>query len=171
MVFSYEDVLNDEGVFGSADDSDDDLHIAFAYLLFIQVYTMLVYCVFGCVGSGKGKESERHRAPFDEKIGKRLSNRLFRRIYRMKRKSFNKLHKILEPRLNEIFFPRGGGTRRKNRSRYHIDTKTRLSIALRFFAGADPYDVMLVHDVGLSTVYYSVWGARTYDSGTHETSL
>ena len=48
--------------------------------------------------------------------------------------------------------------RKANRSRYLIDTKTRLSIAIRFFAGADPCDVMQVHDVSLTSVYYTVWG-------------
>ena len=32
----------------------------------------------------------------------------------------------------------------------------RLSIAL--FAGADPLDIMQIHDVGLISVFYSVWG-------------
>ena len=31
-------------------------------------------------------------------------------------------------------------------------------MALRYFTGADPYDIMLIHDVGLATVYQSVWG-------------
>ena len=160
MSFSYEDVLNDEGLFEPSSDSYDNLHLSYAYLLFVQTYTMILYYLFGCLefGGRKGKERKRNRAPFDIKIGNKLSDRLFRRIYRMRRSSFNKLHDVLKPRLEEIFFPRGGGKRRKNKSRYHIDTKTRLSIALRFFAGADPCDVMQVHDVGLSTVYSTVWG-------------
>ena len=42
-------------------------------------------------------------------------------------------------------------------SKYLIDTTMRLSIAIRFFAGADPIDLMLIHEVGLVSVYYSVW--------------
>ena len=75
----------------------------------------------------------------------------------MKRESFYHLHDILEPRLRELFFPKGGGTRDVESNRYLIDTKTRLSIAIRFFAGADPQDIMQVHDVSLMSVYYSVW--------------
>ena len=56
------------------------------------------------------------------------------------------------------FFPRGGGNRKPGKSFYLIDTKTRLSIAIRFFAGADPYDIMQIHDVSLISVYYSTWG-------------
>jgi hypothetical protein len=72
--------------------------------------------------------------------------------------SFHKLHDILEPRLSAIFFPRGGGKREPGKSFYLIDTKTRRSIAIRFFAGADPLDIMQIHDVSLVSVYYSVWG-------------
>ena len=76
----------------------------------------------------------------------------------MERRSFNRLFEILEHCLEKTFFPRGGGYRKANRSRYLIDTKTRLSIAIRFFAGADPCDVMQVHNVSLTSVYYTVWG-------------
>ena len=76
----------------------------------------------------------------------------------MTKVAFDKLHAILEPRLDEIFFPKCGGNRNVETCPYLIDTKNRLSIAIRFFAGADPYDIMLIHDVGLASVYYSVWG-------------
>ena len=56
------------------------------------------------------------------------------------------------------FFPRGGGYWKANKCRYLIDTNTRLSIAIRFFAGSDPCDIIQVHDVTLISVYYSVWG-------------
>ena len=133
MSSCYEDVLNDDGVFESMDD-DDDLHIHYSYLLFVQVYTMLAYYFhwFVEVNLGrKGKEKKRHRQSFEVKIGSKLSDYFFRRIYRMKRASFDKLHSVLQPRLEAIFFPKGGGTRKKNKRRYLIDTKTRLSMALK----------------------------------------
>ncbi|KAL7550464.1 hypothetical protein ACHAWF_013689, partial [Thalassiosira exigua] len=37
-----------------------------------------------------------------------------------------------------------------------IDSKTRLSIAICFFSGASPLDILKTHGVGLFTVYYSV---------------
>ncbi|KAL7535942.1 hypothetical protein ACHAWF_005314 [Thalassiosira exigua] len=76
----------------------------------------------------------------------------------MSKVSFNKLHALLEPKLSEIFFPKGGGKRTPGKSSYLIDSKTRLSIAIRFFSGASPLDIMQTHDVGLLTVYYTVWG-------------
>ena len=93
---------------------------------------------------------------FEEKIDAKLSDNLFRRIYRMSRQSFYKLHEMLEPKLNEIFFPKGGGKRKPGKCSYLIDTKTRFSIALRFFAGADPVDLMQIHDVGLVSVLFCV---------------
>jgi hypothetical protein len=38
-----------------------------------------------------------------------------------------------------------------------IDTPLRLSMALRYFAGGNPYDVSLVHGVAPRDVYNSVW--------------
>lgn len=149
-------------------DDDDDIYIAmeearendisYAQLFFIMMYSiMLMYLPWMSEHRGKGKEIKRDRKPFDEKIGPKLSNYQFRRVYRMSRESFDKLHSILEPKLDEIFFPRGGGKRKPGKSSYLIDTKTRLSIALRFFAGACPYDLMQIHDVGHCSVYFSVW--------------
>ena len=130
-------------------------------MMFAQFYAILLYYVsflsdssYGC----KGKETQQDWQPFKEKVGSKLSDYFFRRVYRMKRVTFDKLHSILEPRLDEIFFPKGGGKRNVETCPYLIDTKTRLSIAIRFFAGADPYDIMLIHDVSLTSVYYSVWG-------------
>jgi len=133
----YEDFLNDEGTFTfDGDDSDGALRATFAHILFIQVFSLFLYyafllddLTFGC----KEKESKRNRKPFDQKVGNKLSDYFFRRVYRMERRSFNRLFEILEPYLEKTFFPRGGGYRKANRSRYLIDTKTRLSIAIHFF--------------------------------------
>ena len=71
----------------------------------------------------------------------------------MTRKSFNKLHLIIEEDLEKVFDPKGCGKRRPCTSRYCIDSKIPLSIALQFFAGSDPADLMQIHDVGLATMY------------------
>ena len=149
------------------DDDDDyaameegrDVELSFAKMFFAMLYSILLLYIPSLLFEygTKGKELKRDRRPFEEKIDAKLSDNLFRRIYRMSRQSFYKLHEMLEPKLNEIFFPKGGGKRKPGKCSYLIDTKTRLSIALRFFAGADPVDLMQIHDVGLVSVYYSVW--------------
>ena len=76
----------------------------------------------------------------------------------MERRSFNYLFEILEPQLKRIFFLRGRGYRKENKSRYLINTNTRFSIVICFFASADLYNIMYVHDVSLTSVYYNMWG-------------
>ena len=39
-----------------------------------------------------------------------------------------------------------------------ISTKLRLSCAIRYFAGAAVYDLVLTHGMGRSTIYSSIWG-------------
>jgi len=162
----YEDILNGEGIFepppeeeaaaaGGCTTSAPPFFKIFA----IQLFALLLYTLPWITDRGnKRQELKRDRRPFEEKVEKKLSSYMFRRIYRMTNASFHKLHDMLEPRLSAIFFPRGGGKRQPGKSAYLIDTKTRLSIAIRFFAGADPYDIMQIHDVSLVSVYYSVWG-------------
>jgi len=38
-----------------------------------------------------------------------------------------------------------------------IDRSARLSMALRWFAGGDPLDIMQIHGVSFGEVYKSVW--------------
>ncbi|KAL7525672.1 hypothetical protein ACHAXR_001108, partial [Thalassiosira sp. AJA248-18] len=156
----YEDVINGDGVFEKMEDGGEvPLQLPFYQLFFLQLYTMLLYYTPLLSDCGnKNEEIKRDRRPFEEKIEAKLSSYLFRRIYRMSNASFHKLHAMLEPRLSEIFFPKGGGKRKVGESFYLIDTKTRLSIAIRYFAGASAYDIMQIHDVSLVSVYYSVWG-------------
>ena len=104
----------------------------------------------------RGPQQQRKRVEF-ETIESGLSNLLFRRIYRMNKISFQQLYTTLQPELDAVFFPKGGGERGMN-SQYNICTKLRLSMAIRFFSGACPYDIMLVHGVSLTSVYASVWG-------------
>ena len=135
----YNDHISEPDVHESPD-SDSTKTISFAYLLFIQMYSLLLYYAYwlsDCEKGAKGKELKRDRKPFEEKIGRKLNNRYFRRTYRMARSSFDSLHRLLEPRLEETFFPRGGNKRNGNKSHYHINTKTRLSIALQYFGGCE----------------------------------
>ena len=104
----------------------------------------------------RGPQRKMSHKSFEE-ISDNLSNRFFRRIYRMRKKSFDKLFAKLQPQLGAIFLTGGGGTRGIH-SAYHISTKCRLSMALRYFAGGCPYDIMQVHGVSHVSVFVSVWG-------------
>ena len=46
----------------------------------------------------------------------------------------------------------------RKKSSYLIDTKLRLSIAIRYFAGASVYDLLLIHGVSFKSVFVSIWG-------------
>ena len=101
----------------------------------------------------RGLQKKRCRKSFDE-IQAFLTDRIFHRVYQMHKSSFNRLYTILQPQLDFIL---GGGARGCN-SAYHISTKCRLSMALRYFAGGSPYDIMQVHGVCHVSVLESVWG-------------
>ena len=110
----------DGGVHGDA------LCATFAHILFIKVFLLFLYyafllddLTFGC----KEKETKRDRKPFDEKVGSKSSNYFSWRVYQMERRSFNQLFEILKPHLERIFFPRGDGYGKENKSQYLIETK------------------------------------------------
>ncbi|KAG7353530.1 DDE superfamily endonuclease [Nitzschia inconspicua] len=65
---------------------------------------------------------------------------------------FWKLHNLLKPYM-------GGDKKRKRGSTPNgdIPTSSRLSMALRWFAGGDPLDIFQVHGVAPEQVYISVW--------------
>jgi len=79
---------------------------------------------------------------------------LFSRAYRMDVDDFYSLHDLLKDDLEDSFY----GSKRVKQSNFFIPTTIRLSIALRFFAGGDPLDIMINHGVCKPSVYRSVWG-------------
>ncbi|KAL7483072.1 hypothetical protein ACHAW6_008724 [Cyclotella cf. meneghiniana] len=79
-----------------------------------------------------------------------------RKAYRMSFVSFLELHDVLEPKLREEF--KVGDCTRGGSPNGDIPTKLLLSAAIRFFAGASVYDIILMHGIGKSTVYDSVYG-------------
>lgn len=165
-----QDIIDDDDLFAQMEEGRQG-EISFTKLFFVMMFAMMLFYIPWLSESGtKGKELKRDRKRFEDGIDAKLSDYLFRRIYRMNRVSFYKLHEILEPKLKEIFFPKGRGKRTLGKSKYLIDTKTRLSIAIRFFAGACPYDIMQIHDVGLISVFYSVWGVIDAINQTKELS-
>jgi hypothetical protein len=75
------------------------------------------------------------------------------------KESFYNLHDLLRVDLEKHFFPKNGGTRSIQENSYFIKTEIRLSLAIRYFAGACPYNLMLTHGVCYTSVFNSVWGA------------
>jgi len=82
-----------------------------------------------------------------------------KRAYRMDEAAFWLLHQMLAPSLKKIC--RGPGNPKKktkiNARNGIIPTSTRLSIALRYFAGGSVYDIKVVHRVSSTEVFRSVW--------------
>ena len=151
---------------------DDDQH----YLQFIHHNTMLymyflhsISHVYGFESKGNKKEElPRERKDLERDIFCPLGKYMFRRAYRMNKASFYKLHSILKPRLDAIFFPKNGGKKDPKDSPYLISTKLRMSIAIRYFAGGCPYDIMLTHGVSYTSIYRSVWGVVDAVNSTKE---
>ncbi|KAL7541332.1 hypothetical protein ACHAWF_012614 [Thalassiosira exigua] len=79
-----------------------------------------------------------------------------RKAYRMSLDAFYVLHDTLEDALRQEF--NVSERKRGSNPNGNISTKLRLSAALRFFAGADVYSIILTHGIGLQTVYDSVYG-------------
>lgn len=101
------------------------------------------------------KTIPRTRKGVDE-IYTQVGPHVFRKMFRMTEPSFWKLFEILEPKIIQV-------TKTKKRSRGgtpngDISNSSRLSMALRYFAGGSPYDIALTHGVGENEVLKSVWG-------------
>lgn len=101
-------------------------------------------------GGNKNIELPRVRKNFEVDIYQSLGSTYFRRAYRMTKKSFDHLFCKLKPELKKEFHKSNGSRiERQKKSAYHIGLKIRLSAAIRYFAGGDPYDIMLSHGISL----------------------
>lgn len=90
-----------------------------------------------------------------------------RRAYRMERNSFFELHRLLFPFLNfQLMRYRNGGSeeeeaniplQRNGARNGRVPSTSRLSIAIRYFAGGSVYDIALTHGVSVMEVYKSIW--------------
>ena len=77
---------------------------------------------------------------------------------------FYKLHYIIEAPPEAYFFPKGGTKGdfsispkiNPSKSTYLIK-KNWLSIAMRYFFGASPLDIMIAHGASFTSVYKFVW--------------
>ena len=108
--------------------------------------------------TGYSYDSHRVRKDLEKDIFNQLGDYYIPRAYRMNKVTFYKLHTILEPLLLNHFFPKEGGNRDIYSNPYLIKTEIRLSIALRYFAGASPYDLVVTHGVSMTSIFYSIWG-------------
>ena len=131
------------------------IFITFMSALFVAMFPIIF--VYDSFDGNKTHEPKRDRKTFDE-YNSVLQDYVFRQMFRMSRPVFDRLFNMLEPDLNKKFFPKGGGKRDPSKSKYLIDTKVRLAIAIRYFAGASPYDLMQIYNVSLASVFISVWG-------------
>ena len=93
----------------------------------------------------------RERVPV-ETIFSRLGQRFIRKAYRMTEFSFWKLLSLLKP-----YLPKENKRERGATPNGDVSNAARLSMALRWFAGGEPADVMQTHGVGYDEVYHSVW--------------
>ena len=99
-------------------------------------------------GRKKGaKTIKRERPDMDDYLGD-IHPALFKRMYRMEKKSFWILLDIIGPHLPNT------GVKRKFGSVPNgpITESTRLSMALRYFAGGDPLDIAQNHNVGCGEI-------------------
>jgi hypothetical protein len=83
-----------------------------------------------------------------------------RRAYRMTEPAFWDLHAKLVPHMTTI---RSSGRARRVKTHRNggknglISTETRLSAAIRYFAGGRPEDIAISHGIAHSEVFYSCW--------------
>jgi DDE superfamily endonuclease len=83
-----------------------------------------------------------------------------RRAYRMTEEAFWELHVLLKPLITSDYRRKVGGRVKKHRNGGKngiILTETRLSVAIRYFAGGRPDDIAISHGIAHSEVFVSVW--------------
>ena len=107
---------------------------------------------------GSFYDSHRVRKDLEKDIFDQLGDYYLPRAYRMDKPTFYKLHQLLDPLLIQHFFPKEAGNRDIYSNTYLIRTEIRLSIALRYFAGASPHDLVVTHGVSMTSVFFSIWG-------------
>ena len=99
----------------------------------------------------------RHRNSVNS-IFRELGPYYVRRSYRMREVDFWNLLDLISP-----YIPKNKKhNKKRKRGKDHypngkIHNSLRLSIAIRYFAGASPYDLMVIHGVGMTDVYKSIW--------------
>jgi hypothetical protein len=81
-----------------------------------------------------------------------------RRAYRMSEAAFWTLHGLLEPHMGSRRSKPGKKKNHRNGGKNGlIPTDSRLSAAIRYFAGGRPEDIAISHGISHSEVFYSCW--------------
>ena len=102
-------------------------------------------------GTSGSKHIPRRKIPVTT-IFRNLGKKYIRKAYRMTERSFWVLLDHIEPHMTHTKKRKRGKTPKGD-----IDPSSRLSMALRWFAGGEPIDIMQTHGVGYDEVYKSVW--------------
>ena len=101
-----------------------------------------------------GKKNIIRKRKLIQNIHRELGDVYFRRAYRMSYLAFKKLYSVLKPHLLDALS-------QTEKKRVHapngkIPLATRIGCGLRYFAGADPYDLVIVFGISHSSVYNSI---------------
>jgi hypothetical protein len=114
----------------------------------------------------RGKSARKRVRRSVEEIYHCLGPIYFRRAYRMSYDSFWRLHDLLEVKIEEAAAIVRGYTPKDTHGENWsappipngiISTSVRLGIALRYFAGGSPYDIMVKFGVSHTSIFESVW--------------
>lgn len=120
---------------------------------FAQVSSVASLLSLSSHGKRDGSTNVRRQRVPVQVIFQRLGPRLFRKAYRMSESLFWKLHDLILPYASSNNQERLRGSTPNG----DIPFATRLSIAIRWFAGGEPLDILQVHGVSYQQVYVSVW--------------
>ncbi len=114
----------------------------------------------------RGKSARKRIRRSVEEIYHCLGPIYFRRAYRMSYDSFWRLHDLLEAKIEEAAASLRGYEPKDTHSvnwsappiaNGIISTSVRLGIAIRYFAGGSPYDIMVKFGVSHTSIFESVW--------------
>lgn len=106
-------------------------------------------------GSPRGRSFRKRQRRSVRDIYEELGDVYFRRAYRMKYDTFNRLASLLSPYIIE-----SSGKKQTSRNYLHngaISPEVRLACALRWFSGGSIYDIMTTFGIGHSDAINSCW--------------
>jgi DDE superfamily endonuclease len=107
----------------------------------------------GLQSKKKGHAHRKRKRKYVNDIFNELGPYYVRRAYRMEPTSFWKLCTMLRP-----FFVKPSKKKCRNGAKNGlIPLPTKISVALRYFAGGSPYDISVVHGISHTDVFRNVW--------------
>jgi len=124
----------------------------------IVVVALLLLSVTGQRQNEASPCIPRQRRPVRE-IFREMGPYYLKRAYRMDEESFWALHWLLYKDLGGRVKPKKGSTKRHRNGAKNglIPSPTRLSAALRYYAGGRPDDIAIAHGISHTEVYRCVW--------------